>query len=76
MQALLNVIAKGGLKSSLLYVGPLNVYIALISTFLYGLHTFGGLVHIDHSSLHTLPFLEHTLTCPSMMISFVLSRGH
>lgn len=68
-------IQQASLRKRLEYCGLMNFYICLVSFFFNLGHVLAYLVHLDHSAMLKLVFLEYMLTCPVMQANLAILGG-
>eukprot|EP00746_Dinoflagellata_sp_MGD_P065992 gnl/MRDRNA2_/MRDRNA2_27413_c0_seq1.p1 gnl/MRDRNA2_/MRDRNA2_27413_c0~~gnl/MRDRNA2_/MRDRNA2_27413_c0_seq1.p1 ORF type:complete len:467 (-),score=62.58 gnl/MRDRNA2_/MRDRNA2_27413_c0_seq1:497-1798(-) len=71
----LNDIQNSSLKARLSFASHINVSICCLSMAFHLMHVLGGLLRADHGMLNKMSFFEYVMTCPWMMLVFVLLGG-
>lgn len=70
-----NEVQSASLKARLSYASHMNVMICCLSMSFHFMHVLGGLLRADHGMLNKMSFLEYMMTCPWMMLVFILLGG-
>lgn len=68
-------VQNSSVKNRLSYASHINVSICCLSMSFHFMHVLGGLLRADHGMLVKMSFFEYMLTCPWMMLVFVLLGG-
>merc|ERR1719161_2487669 len=68
-------VQKSNLKARLKFASHVNVSICSASIGFHLMHMFGGLAGLDHGAINKLSFFEYLMTCPWMMLVFVILGG-
>lgn len=71
----LDELQHASLKGRLAFAGYINTSICCLSMCFNLIHMFGGFLHADEGKLNKMCYIEYLLTCPWMMLIFVVVGG-